>query len=124
MHGAPCSTTLHLTFLARQHWHALEARLFTGLLLVPDWLAAEAPLFNLGDAGGLSEAAGEKFSSFMATVSGAVSPKHNSSLVGLNYAAALLAVRMFQITPDANLPTRPRISRISVEWRVYGPEKS
>ena len=25
--GAPCSTTLHLTFRARQHWQAFEARL-------------------------------------------------------------------------------------------------
>lgn len=29
MQGAPCSTTLHLTFLALQHWHALLALLFT-----------------------------------------------------------------------------------------------
>jgi hypothetical protein len=29
--GAPCSVTLHLTFLARQHWQALDALLFTAL---------------------------------------------------------------------------------------------
>lgn len=29
MHGAPCSTTLHRTFLALQHWHALDALRFT-----------------------------------------------------------------------------------------------
>ena len=35
--GAPCSTTLHLTFLALQHWQAFDALLFTGrpLALVP-----------------------------------------------------------------------------------------
>lgn len=29
MQGAPCSTTLQRTFLARQHWQALDARRFT-----------------------------------------------------------------------------------------------
>ena len=29
VHGAPCSTTLHLTFLERQHWQAFEALRFT-----------------------------------------------------------------------------------------------
>ena len=40
VHGAPCSTTLHRTFRARQHWHAFDARRFTArkpapLLLLP-----------------------------------------------------------------------------------------
>lgn len=29
--GAPCSTTLHRTFRARQHWHAFEALRLTAL---------------------------------------------------------------------------------------------
>jgi len=33
VHGAPCSTTLHLTFLARQHWQAFEALRLTDRLL-------------------------------------------------------------------------------------------
>lgn len=31
VHGAPCSTTLHRTFLALQHAHAFEALLLAGL---------------------------------------------------------------------------------------------
>jgi len=33
VHGAPCSTTLQRTFLARQHWQAFEARRLTALKL-------------------------------------------------------------------------------------------
>ena len=33
--GAPCSTTLHLTLRARQHWQALEALLLTALAGLP-----------------------------------------------------------------------------------------
>lgn len=36
VHGAPCSTTLHLTLRDRQHWHAFDAlrfTLFAGLIL-------------------------------------------------------------------------------------------
>lgn len=43
VHGAPCSVTLHLTFLARQHWHAFEALRLTDLPLLwpsmPTWAA-------------------------------------------------------------------------------------
>lgn len=43
VHGAPCSVTLHLTLRARQHWHALEALLFTERPVVfpsrPAWAA-------------------------------------------------------------------------------------
>lgn len=35
VHGAPCSTTLHRTFRARQHWQALDARRFTGRKVWP-----------------------------------------------------------------------------------------
>jgi hypothetical protein len=76
--GAPCSTTLHLTFRALQHWHALEALRFTGLPFVA-FVLAEAPTLGLGEEGGLSEAAGEKLSSFIATVSDAI--YHKSNLV-------------------------------------------
>ena len=31
VHGEPCSTTLHRTFLARQHAHAFDALLLAGL---------------------------------------------------------------------------------------------
>lgn len=35
VHGAPCSTTLHRTFRARQHWQAFDARRFTGRKVWP-----------------------------------------------------------------------------------------
>lgn len=34
--GAPCSTTLHLTLRARQHWQAFDALRFTGRKFVPE----------------------------------------------------------------------------------------
>jgi hypothetical protein len=41
--GAPCSVTLHLTLRERQHWHALDALLFTERPVVcpsrPAWAA-------------------------------------------------------------------------------------
>ena len=44
--GAPCSVTLQRTFRVRQHWHAFEALLFTGLVgCVPSNPATEAFLF-------------------------------------------------------------------------------
>jgi hypothetical protein len=70
VHGAPCSTTLHLTFRALQHWQALEARRFTGLPLAD----VEVPLAVLvgslgsGVAEPRSERLGEKLSSAMAVV--------------------------------------------------------
>ena len=48
--GAPCSTTLQRTFLERQHWHALEALLFTLLGgRMPLRPASEAVLFEVGE---------------------------------------------------------------------------
>lgn len=71
VHGAPCSTTLHRTLRARQHWQAFDALLFTDLLCPASPKAVDTFLFaalasavmasgltvepiivgNLGDAG-------------------------------------------------------------------------
>jgi hypothetical protein len=60
VHGAPCSTTLHLTFRALQHAQALLALRFTGLPLA--FATPFAPFFLLTAGGAAVSEAGDALS--------------------------------------------------------------
>lgn len=59
--GAPCSTTLHRTFRARQHWQAFEARRLTARNPVEEELGALrfCPALGDDDVGGCVDCMGE-----------------------------------------------------------------
>jgi len=86
VHGAPCSTTLQRTFLARQHWQAFEARRLTVLKGAPLLVALDggALLFWPATCGGGVVAAGAA-----ATVAAAAAAAAAAVLLSLAGAAGV-----------------------------------